>query len=102
MTAPKHTPGPWVVRPDYRESDACVVGYDIESLDQEIVGYEGIEAWKDNAAANACLIAAAPELYAALELTAELLEGAYGYPGGLVAEVLAQGRTALAKARGEG
>ena len=69
----KHTPGPWKVVYDLRQywpysGEHELVGYDIESESgQQVIGCEGIEAWKDAAEANARLIAAAPDLLAALQ-----------------------------------
>lgn len=66
----KHTPGPWRVSTDSRTDEeglTYVSGLNIESDAGEIVGCEGIEAWKDNAEANARLIASAPDLLEALQ-----------------------------------
>jgi hypothetical protein len=107
MTDKKWTPGPWVV---------TGVEYDdvrIETLhpmpeashaygDQTIVGSS---EWTYLEDANARLIAAAPDLYDALEAAEESIVafaedmGVYGYSG--ASDVLAQVRAAMAKARGE-
>lgn len=58
MTQAKHTPGPWVVREDAR--DWAIIG-------PEPSWVTGVDRRNHNAEANARLIAAAPELLAALE-----------------------------------
>jgi hypothetical protein len=67
----KHTPGPWEVVADERyDSSSCldkIVVYDIKAIDREIVGSEGISGESNTNLANATLIAAAPDLLAALE-----------------------------------
>jgi hypothetical protein len=106
-----HTPGPWVVRQDSRDRDGLweLVGYDIESEKGcEIVGCEGIEAWKDNAEANARLIAAAPELLAALREALQSLEYVQDKHGEKITggfkrlDDMGRARRAIAKATGEG
>jgi hypothetical protein len=58
----KHTPGPW--RTDV--SDPAFVNYDVRT-DDTIICTMGIEMPTEEEAANARLIAAAPELLEALE-----------------------------------
>jgi hypothetical protein len=58
----KHTPGPW--RTDVR--DPAFVNYDVRT-DDTIICTMGIEMPTEEEAANARLIAAAPELLEALE-----------------------------------
>jgi hypothetical protein len=102
----KHTPGPWRVYPTTELVDARgtegVTGYNIESESCEIVGVEGIEFWKENAEANARLIAAAPEL---LEALTSLLSEAEAFASAIRAyansEAIAAARAAIAKAKGE-
>ncbi len=70
----KHTPGPWEVEVDER-TEICritrsdipyIAGFNIVSKDSEIVGCEGILS-DEQAAANARLIAAAPDLLEAAD-----------------------------------
>ena len=63
------TKGPWRVREDVRVDHGIeyIAGLDIISDDYEIVACEGIASNSDINIANAHLIAAAPELYEALE-----------------------------------
>ncbi len=101
MTKNEHTPGPWAVSSSPYESPDIVTtcGSLISTAWEEYAGPEG-------AAMNAHLLAAAPELLAALEaLEADvrylvedgtLSEGALEHPSMLAA------RAAIAKARGEG
>jgi hypothetical protein len=111
MTDKKWTPGPWVTEiltgcdpngdeweTDIEVSSTCgkhIHGYDLgynEDVDLEIK-------------ANAHLIAAAPDLYDALEAAEESIVafvegvGIYGCIG--ANDILVQVRTAMAKARGE-
>ncbi len=98
----KHTPGPWTVYPttelvDNRGTEG-VTGYNIESESGEIVGMEGIEFWKENAEANANLIASAPDLLEALETALH----DSGCDGDLCAHWWHEkARRAIAKAKGE-
>jgi len=64
----KHTPGPWH-QLDYQdiEDEIEILSRDgtyISSIDAD--GQYGLESWKE-IQANACLIAAAPEMYEALK-----------------------------------
>ena len=66
MTEPKWTKGPWRVVVD--EEAAQVKGFPcIEAEDYEVVGTEGMYGDLDTDYANAHLIAAAPDLYEALD-----------------------------------
>jgi hypothetical protein len=101
MGKPKFTPGPWWVTPDNGY-------YNIHSSEGEIIGCEGLCEYDDTH-----LIAAAPDLYAALESVQESLDillGETGLPEGSVVRGVVAGAfavtdemivAALAKARGE-
>jgi hypothetical protein len=100
-----YTPGPWQAKGDYTVSDAVTI---IANVDGESFSdgatthtYDFIATCEDeygerlpNAQANARLIAAAPDLYAALE---HVLTSALSLPRFASAE----GWAALAKARGD-
>lgn len=112
MTAPAFTPGPWlvhstnrlIVKADDAFGDASVKGNKVEAdfiplclLRDPTDGFS-----EDETLANGFLIAAAPELYEALEETAEALRQCY------IEKISADGdprlqraSAALAKARGE-
>lgn len=91
----KFTPGPWeVLLSALQEVYSSRGEHLFRSVRRDLNGVEYVEQ-----EANARLIAAAPDLYAALE---DLL--AVVYPAGFELKLQAQmkiGRTALAKARGE-
>ena len=82
----KHTPGPWVIDNDnviYQEGTSEPIASAAPTADEE---------------ANAWLIAAAPELLAALEFCADALNTE---AGGLYKAHIEQARAAIAKAKGE-
>ncbi len=79
-----HTPGPWTLRPMSMNID----GYGVESLGEEKSVCTGT-----NAIADAHLIAAAPEMLAALEDIQDFLKQS-GYRTDIV-------KQAIAKAKGE-
>ena len=96
MSEPKFTPGPW----------QAVDGLDIIAADDWVVAVA--TGGEDDSVANANLIAAAPDLYAALEKAFALVEALM--PGlakisvkdyRAVNETPSEIRAALAKARGE-
>lgn len=102
----KHTPGPW-------KADGTVAyGYDIHTADgriwvAEVKGGHGGQEWlptDEEAAANAQLIAAAPEMYQALALVLDVLgitsEDCIVLGPGVVSEIKARIGAALAKVRG--
>lgn len=90
MSAPKHTPGPWQMRSQRIQRAATV-----EAPGRTpICVTTGVES-KVTHEANARLIAAAPDLLAALEAVAEFWAG-----GDVPPELDAQMRAALAKATG--
>ena len=111
MSKPKFTPGPWFIREGFSMGELEVFP-DIPGLrDHPTISPSEIarvvECGDDYAdddsvttsttRANARLIAAAPDLYAALELARERMGGAS--PG--MKAMIAQTDTALSKARGE-
>ncbi len=100
MSETKFTPGPWVVDPKYSRDIQAPDGLDVATCCPEILnrhtdGEESI--------ANASLIAAAPDMYEALE--AAILE--YGKPGGpwnvpsSPGTWIDKAKAAIVKARGE-
>ena len=102
---PKWTKGPWPIKPtgDFKR---IVIG---DGLVDGPGGYEVAEVYsddcdRDEAMANAHLIAAAPDLYAALDNLETAATGA-GVPHQqerkLLHECITAARAALAKARGE-
>jgi hypothetical protein len=102
MSGEKHTRGPWRVYADFR-TELCrvtqdefttLVGWDIESDDEVIVGCEGIIPGPTSEA-NARLIAAAPDLLEALE--AFLNEADEGH---VSVDTDKAARAAIAKAKG--
>jgi len=107
----KATPGPWEVFGDYDAVDCPGIESTLGSIvvhgqEGELMGIGG--RGKDEAFANARLIAAVPDLYTALESARKALRqyavflerrSAEDYPAGLDAEK--QVIAALAKARGE-
>ena len=87
-----YTPGPWEINGIAIES-----GFEVIAYLREPTHFQGdIRPGHKDEAANANLIAAAPELYEALE---DLLESPYADPHGEKERMAA--RAALAKARGE-
>lgn len=100
MTKLDHTPGPWAVSSSPYESPDIVTtcGSLISTAWEEYAGPEG-------AAMNAHLLAAAPELLAALlelrGIASSLEEGCHLEPGAIEA-AWEMGDRAIAKARGEG
>lgn len=100
MTERKWTKGPWVVDTPIGEDLPWVNAECNHTLDEN-----GVEQYMSVSGscgmANARLIAAAPELYEALEdLFKELTLGDFELPSSLKPEI-AQAAKALAKARGE-
>ena len=99
MADTSFTPGPWAV--DYIDGENCIY-WELYAIpdDWALADIHGTGG-KMNDAANAALIAAAPELYAALENIVDgysLVDfGVYTEEGGYIA----QARAVLAKARGE-
>ena len=95
MTDTKWTPGPWAVQVSEPLITSRATAFEIVTDDFDVVG--GRVAIRN--AADARLIAAAPDLYAALEVMIEWANTEPGqYPGGYPGRKAAQ---ALAKARGD-
>ena len=96
MSETKWTPGPWRI-------NECRYGFSIHSNDTVIVNTEDEEGRfgpiHDESSAH--LIAAAPDLYAALEQCLALAELKYGNTDDIASHVFGECRAALAKARGE-
>lgn len=71
MSKPKHTPGPWVVDPDSPNdiSPADDLGLGIANV-SNVDNIDGRWLFGDESKANAKLIAAAPDMIAALERAA--------------------------------
>lgn len=66
IPAPTHTPGPWVIQPDI-DLDGANVGHDIVTADGKTVIVTLAAGTTEEELADAHLIAAAPDLLAALE-----------------------------------
>ena len=94
MSKPKFTPGPWST--GFVDGTKIVRESDRSQIAQVAGDYSDPTIWPIMEA-NAHLIAAAPDLYAALELARERMGGAS--PG--MKAMIAQTDTALSKARGE-
>ena len=95
-----HTPGPWAVQVAEPIITSHATAYEIVTDDFDVVGGRvGIRS-----AADACLIAAAPDVYEALEALVELERGDLVGEQFKKALLLALRRSdvVLAKARGEG
>lgn len=95
--APKFTPGPWCPHP----AGANVrVGASVTDLGGKPIAscrvYPKTHAARAEANANACLIAAAPDLYVVLQAVADYWAG-----GDVPEDIDRLMRAALAKARGE-
>jgi hypothetical protein len=102
MSERKHTPGPWAV--DYSDDGPLIYTGELliasVSGSTEHIEVQGLD--EQTTEANASLIAAAPDLLAALE---QLLDHGERrnlyYERGEDAEVVGQARAAIAKARGQ-
>ena len=101
----KHTPGPWNIEDDY---PAQSYGFSDQDILIQINGGDGLIAWVDGTpvdnpevGANARLIAAAPDLLAALEMLVAWHDYDYQKEDGdeviTVEAFLEQARMALAK-----
>lgn len=88
-TEARFTPGPWAINPD-----EYGIEFQIEGGDARLADVFDIRA-------NAHLIAAAPDLYAALEALLENNLGPQVDDGGAWDSCCDMARSALAKARGE-
>lgn len=100
MTDKKWTPGPWAVDRDNYDYPMFISGEG-----DDVIRGCGCCGSPNMTMTNANLIAAAPDLYDALEVAEESIVafaegvGVYGYSG--ASDVLVQVRAAMAKARGE-
>ncbi len=89
MSTSKHTPGPWTIKP-YKSWDKRIL------LPEPSIYVDNDDVDQDEASANARLIAAAPDLLAALE-DAFVFIGTSPHDPAL----LLRTRAAIAKAKGE-
>lgn len=98
----KHTPGPWLAERDGSDN-WNVVSPAFTGFDYFVVGTEGLYRGDGSDEANARLIAAAPELLAALE---SLRDGVLNIRGvdvdAYCPDEFAAARAAISKATGEG
>lgn len=100
MTNTKHTPGPW--RTDNNIGRKSELGVVADAAPCVIATMCNAKAWPVEAKANARLIAAAPDLLAALEkLIDHVAITNIGKRDGVIAISLDHGRAAIAKAKGE-
>jgi hypothetical protein len=93
----KHTPGPWLVTKD-RWGALCVNNHDAFASEFPVAAVNG--AGDEEKAANARLIAAAPDLIAALTFMLADYEEAYGGDEKDEPVAMSAARAALAKAQG--
>jgi hypothetical protein len=107
MTKPKHTPGNWLIEfqdydPAHNEGPMWTVYVDSPrpDLSEKHIATMGIQGEEDKA--NARLIAAAPDLLAALRYFATLAHPANGetFDTETVGRMLGAARTAVARAEG--
>lgn len=94
MTDTKFTPGPWEVKYKNGETQLLMSDGDIHMCNMHYY------PWVPENDADWHLIAAAPDLYEALE-RAEYMLRQYGMRPEFYREVASEARAALAKARGE-
>lgn len=100
MSERKWTPGPWTVRQAYRSIiSASPTGYDDAESIEAYGGHLVCESVKWDA--NAQLIAAAPDLYEALDYLVSCTQLADDADWSEGDDPLSAARAALAKARGE-
>ena len=95
MSASDHTPGPWQL---HKSDDTLVIGTDGREVAEACGDYTEEAEWP-RMEANARLIAAAPELLAALKRAEShfgMLPSGMDEPGSVMAEI----RAAIAKAEG--
>jgi len=104
MTKTKHTPGPWHVSDGYKTSISAENGLHIATAwDGEVDTIaEGIAPIIEEARANACLIAAAPDLSEALENLVDLHKRGENKPTWAQwADAIEAAEKAIQKAKGE-
>lgn len=103
MTETKFTPGPWQTHISEVRGDLCVISERAWICGEILNRVRSIP--EEEARANAHLIAAAPELYAALETAIEEINHLRKFAGDNGAMIddtdFVEGIAALAKARGE-
>jgi len=90
-----HTQGPWAIS-NYYAGKASISGKDWGGFATVVTRLDGDENEYSEGLANARLIAAAPDMLAALE---ELRAAVYHKSG--IADALAEATAAIAKAKGE-
>ena len=98
---PKHTQGPWRLNGYQVERDIGIARTIATVAPRRQIGTDYAAPDADTAMANARLIAAAPDLMAALQGLAWAVSG-IEYVETEYAEQVAQARAAIAKAQGEG
>jgi hypothetical protein len=91
----KHTPGPWFVHP--QQAEGCFPTRHYIGAKPDGAGPYWL-ASTDGNETNAALIAAAPELLAALR---KVVAGVDEHEGWQMASTIAEARAAIAKAEGE-
>ena len=99
----KHTPGPWLIEPQW--SERC--GGSVAVVNREVSGWDWDVCSVHSSEANARLIAAAPDLLEAAQLALQIaeswihdqLDGTSSIDGALLH--LDPVRAAIARARGE-
>ncbi len=67
MENSKHTPGPWKIMPDPRQRSGDWARWTLLSEKGSLLTFTGVDQKGDQGAANARLIAAAPDLYESLK-----------------------------------
>jgi hypothetical protein len=106
MSDTKHTPGPWAILDDKEPSAPGIEAPSVE-FSVVVIGYPQHDAGDDAGVhgrtpeekmANACLIAAAPELLEALEM---MVLDFSDYPASERFHAFDLARAAIAKAKGE-
>jgi hypothetical protein len=96
---PQHTPGPWFVLERYTNRNVYPIGYSIGNGAHSILAEVNSQGGTpDECSANARLIAAAPELFQALQAIEAILDGRQpkDVPGAVMVA-----RHAIGKAQGE-
>lgn len=90
-----HTPGPWRVEPDRRANGNYQIRADIPGQTGALYVAQTIGGLRDGAeAANAHLIAAAPDLLAKLKFCLCLIDNEHGWKDGIRAVIYrAEGRS---------
>ena len=92
-----HTPGPWIVGDD---SNPLIFSPSAGDYVAQVAAYDSRHRLRPSYAADAALIAAAPDLLAALQLCHRFINGGSGLYPGLHHEAYIAARDAIAKATG--